>query len=607
MESDQTQPVPVNRSRPAGGQAPSLPPPPPPPVPRPAPVAAVIPAESTIDPATVAIHTMSDDIKDTKRSTAAGAAPAARGALPRPVPPPAAPSAAVSVSPPAPASAAVFPLPVRAARPDHVLQVPSASRRPGRRLWRALLLVFVLVGLGSAGVAAWFFWLAPRAVPAVTQTQRAPVGSVIPAQSVAIVQYSLRRAEDRTEIMNAWAAGRGAATATLAMAVGGDPRLLVADGALTELFYVILEGTTTPYLVVPKTSQTTALFAASREVARHERDGWYVAHAISTDPYQVALAEAALGAEETARLTAEGPAPLRLHLGAALLPTLRTDLFGPAFLGGQLQQVSLDLQQAAPFSVRLAGEATLFNPLPSTLTNQELLALLPGEATAARLGANFAEDLAQWLAVAGELDQTALRRPVVTQLLNQLTTPYGFFTFVNTDQSTAVGLLIELPAPLKGKLTVDEPALAQGLPALLPLILDRRTIPPVSLSGATYQGVALRFANIVGTSKALDLAVTDSHILVATSKDTMRSLLDTVTGSRPGLSGSPIWQDIFSAWGAVPDAHDLVLARLTTPVVRQLLPVPPTQALPFGIAFSTTDATSRTVSAQGVITPPTLP
>lgn len=584
---------------------PSVPPPTPATVPSiaalpPTPVPPPPVAAATVDTDQVVVRTMRDDINDTKPGKAA---PRAAPASPAPTPLPSAP-----LLPPA----STFPLPPRATdQSTKTVSAPAVRRQHSKVLrWAIISLAAVLV-LGGGGAAAWFFVVRDRLPENSPQHPVAAASAVLPADYLMLVRYQLSGVAERSAVSSAWQTARGG-TVTTRELLAGDPRLLLADPELTEMYYVLLEASTDPFVVVPKTALTTQHLVTSNSARLVERDGWYIAHAAAVEPYEAALAQGTLQTAGTPFSPLPENAPLQLHLGAGMLPTIRTGLVSSDFVAGQLQAATIAITVGAqPHVLQLAGLADYFSPPATTPTNQELLSYVPGSATAVRLGANFKNDVAAWLAGATALDSNIVQRPVVKQLLDQLTTPYAVLTFAPTGaRKPALGLIIEIPPSLQGKITLQESALEQAVPALIPLILDRRTVAPVSFTEVAFRETPLRYANISGTMAALDYAVTDKHIIIATTKDSMLALLENVVGTPPVTPVPTVWDVLLTTWGALPAAHDIVIGKLSTPALLKLLPTAPDTALPFGVAFmAAPEAAGNHATLNGIMTtvPAALP
>lgn len=608
----------------------------------------------------IVIRTMVDDINDIKqgRSSPSPQSSEARAPAPprplsqdpraqakqgfSPVPPVPASPAGRPASPPAkptdqPASSPrVFPLPPQGSDIQKVVMAPIGKRRR-RGLTRVLFLIIFLLLLTGGGAAAWFFYFQENNPFAPEPGQPAVAVQVLPSDSLIIVQYRLESAQDRSDINAAWTnqVQSAPSQASFTTLLAGDPRLLLSDSDIEEFYYVTLADSTRPFLVVPQTAALTENLQENSDAHYVEYEGWYIVHPLTVDPYLLALAAgtvASQGGESLLQDTGIG-APLRLILGESVLPTLRQDIAGPPageagehFLAGKLQKLAL----AGKFSnnLELSGTATARSVIPATSTNQQLLSLIPAQVTVARLGANFFEDVEEWLTMTNTVEADILQRPLVQQLFAQLTGPYAYFTYGSPSSSPplsspspqsgrqpatigggnqALGFIIELPLILQGKVTLGEPALEEALPALIPLLIDQRTIPPLTFTERIYEGTPLRYVNLVGVTTTLDYAVTDTHLLITTSKDSMLTLLDTIGQRAASLTRGGNWQTLLTNWGSLPASHDIVLGTLQLPALRQFLPPRMGETgLPFGLAIQG-DPTSPKAQAIIELSPASTP
>lgn len=502
---------------------------------------------------------MQDDLRDIQRGVAP---PQPTTEAPAPAPQPA-------------TNSAVFPLPPKdAPAKQKVVLAPAVTRRRGRRLGLVVSFLLLVVILAGAAAAGWYYWYEGTSVatqPVAMVTKDA--ASVLPASSVVLLQYYVNDAQQRTDLAAAWQGEE--VTPTLTSLLNGDPRVLLLDADLKEFFYVVLEGTSRPYLVAPKTAHTEELFGDGT-ASVIEKDGWYIAHALAVAPYETALTAGTVTDEKWRAFIAadSSPNPLRLVISAAGLTQLRRTLAGAAFAVGAVQELRLaGTYDAAHHSFSWQGIADTATPPQATQLPSTLLSLLPAQFSMARLGAHFHQDVTQWVPSAPAGVGEVLGQPQVRQLIEQLTASYLVYLATSGSSVDSMGVAIELPAEVSRTLTLQDPALAQAMPALLALILDQRTIASVTFTEAEYAEVPLRYANIVGSSKALDYALTDTHLLLATSKDAMFALLDTVTATTAGAAATAPWSQVVAAVGTVPAADNLLLAALpATSGLAQVFP-----------------------------------
>lgn len=564
------------------------------------------------------IRTIHDDLADLKKVAPAPAA--------KPVSPPAAPVR--GTPPPRPVAAAAvfapaaipprFPLPPRLSQ-GPVGQAGGQARsvgvgktvatpppKPKRHWMRRLVITFVvLVILGGLGAGGWYAWNNWQSVTQLVGPGAvvATAGEVLPVEVELLVRYDLASPEGRSAIGAAWRAASADETGGNAVSrlVAGDPTALLADPDLRELYYVVLPGEPRPYLVVPKTASSQQLLAALSGEQALEQNGWYVVHALRTDPYRQALAQ---GKRSDAPASAEGVVdggPMEIEMSSTVLQQLRTAIAGKPFAAGQLN----GLKVAGEFSadggaLAWRGSSSWQTPPRSAgAADQRFLTMVPADATLVRLGSNFQEDVARWQEVSQIIRQEDLAAPAVSNLVRQLATAYAYYHRLGPDGSLDLGLVIALPPALVGQLTLGEAAVENGLRALWPVLGDRPVVAPTAFTDATYNEVGLRYVNLISTTQTLDYAIREGYLLIATSKEGMHALVDVVKGDAPSLSAAPGWQDLLRRWGALPSAREVVLGGLNQAVLLQLLPhEPAVTMLPFGLAIT---ARETAVVAEGIV------
>jgi len=249
--------------------------------------------------------------------------------------------------------------------------------------------------------------------------------------------------------------------------------------------------------------------------------------------------------------------------------------------------------------LELAGGGRVLSQDVGTKTvDQELLALLPASAMTVRLGADLQTDMNNWSS-AGVLDSEVLRSANVQSLAEQTDGPYAFYVD-GSSPVKAFGLVAALSPTVRNQLMIGDQALEEGLTALVPLLTGRSAITPVQFNEAAYMGERLAYANL-STTQALDYALVDDYLLVATSKDAMFALMDTVAGKNEAFISDVRYTELLALWGAVPIGRDFVVGELKDPLLKQLLPVAEGSD---GVAFAVlrqSSEESSTSMMQGVI------
>lgn len=616
MDSSTGQPLtprpPVPPPLPKPPQIPSAPAAPvPPPAPKPAPTPVAVPKPPAVPP--LAMRTMQDDIADLRKAAASLAASRKPPIVSsKPVSPPLAvvdrpaPISAKSVTAPmskivtplSTATAAVhFPLPARPAESQKIIATPGA--RPNRHIVRKLVVTLMtLIVTGGLAGGGWYGWT--HRTNLTQLIHKTPVvlsaGEVLPAQAEVLLGYNLASAEQRSSVTTAWSKVTAADTAMTTL-LAGNPTTLLTDPDLKEFYYVILDDEPRPYLVVPKTVASEKLLAGIPTGQLLERGGWYIVHPLNVSPYEAALTKG----NRTANVAEATSGQISLELSATMLNEIRKTSAGAAYAQGQLTGVQGTSNFSANGGVLNFSGTTSWQTTPTgtALTDQLLLTLVPADVSLARFGSNWQADVTRWLEVSKILNGDVLARPAVKALTDQLTTPYAFYQRLGEDGSPDVGLIIELPPALKGKLALGDSTIEQGLLAAVPLLVDRREVTPLAFTDRTYADLSLRYINLVGTTQTLDYTVTDTHLLVATSKEGMLALVDAAKGNTASVSEGPNWQGLLTAWGILPAGQDLVVGQIHQPQLLQLLPHNEQEtALPFGFVITPKDAA---VTMTGVV------
>jgi len=499
------------------------------------------------------------------------------------------------------------PLPAAPGAAETANKVIVAPRKRRRRRWPLFLLIIILL-LAAAG-AGFYFWsdlfpltTAPDIAP-TDSTTSANVTEVIPADAIAILQYNAETTGDLSAIQSAWE--ETGTESNLTNLLRGDPRAAL-DAAITELYYVVLPDDPRPYLLVPQSPAADNLLVGNPDAQVMTVSGWHIAHSVSIDLYTAALESQTLaGVGGSSFLTAETTdAPLKFALGPGALIRLRRNLLNTGLENGQLQDLSLAARFSAPAGIELAGTGVALNQPPAELANQQLLSKVPGTANFVHVGGNFNADVNNWSGVTGALDDDALQSPQVKALLEQLTGSYAFYLDQSVTTNTAYGLVISLPAELVGTLSLGDQGLEEALRALVPLLTGQRTIAPIPFNDGAYAETPLRFANLAGSTQAIDYAITDDAILVATSKDAMFALLDIALGQADSVTASASYTGLFQLWKAIPEAAGVTLGSAEAPVLDQLLPltVSSNETRRFLFGFTTSaDAASSNVTISGVL------
>ncbi len=539
----------------------------------------------------IVIRTMKDDL------TGGGTKPPSPAPLPNP-----------SASSPTPSPG--FPLPPRPASPAVPPTIPAAFRSTPNvtRRNRRRLFLWLGGGLGVATLIAAGAWAFVTFVSAPAGSDEAPAevtasaSEILPTGTGIAVHYSLETPADRSRLLELWQSS----PKTL---LQGNPKTLISDPQIQEFMYVGIPGESRPFLLVPKEQASEQLVSQVSPEQVSEKNGWYIFHSLNPSPYIQALTQGAgLPSEISARFAQKTAArPLYFYLSELALNQIRGSSAGDAFATGAVKQMVLTADLASGQNALAFDGFGEIDPLsdPSGESNfpvppkadQALLAAIPADTRFVRLGGNLAGDITAWEDLTHVLDKTVLDQSAIAAFLKQLTGPYAYYQRLGADGVEDLGLLTMLPAGLTPPVALGDAALEQALPALVPLILPVKPVSLPAFADGIYQNVPLRFANLVGSTKALDYAIQNNVVMLATSKEGMFSLLDVAGKKTASLEASPPWQALFTAWGAAPVSPELFLGYLKFSSLLELLPTSQTE-LPFGL---TQEAADSGVHLTGVL------
>ena len=541
------------------------------------PVAPVQKSEKTLDK--LEIRTMKDDI-DELRATATPPSKPSVASTP-PVLSNKAPLYQPSTSIPKPSG----PNPGRTVTPPAKVIKSQRRRKKSHKAVKSVALALLLLGVivGGGGATWWYF--GDVILPASKNNGLIAASTeVIPANYSIIIHYKLASLSDRTLVSTAWQKQRGIEDQEIQAALNGDPRIFIDDPSLTDIFYVLLPDSPRPYVLVPQTDGTEDLlnkFSAQIQITKYQ--GWYVVHPVATEKYIEAVSSnrlAQLQEEYSAIVSTQANAPIRIMLNAGTIESLHQAVLGNGLGSSQLSQIQLlGHPTSGEAALEFSGEADLLASVISnniTLRNsQELVSQIPSEADFVRLGGNLASDLTEWGKIATDIDRNSLNLASVRQLISSFESPYAFFISHKAAGERDFGLVVPLSEQQRQSVIQATATLEEGLLTLAPLLTGKQVIAPVAFTSSVYQGTNLRYANFSSSSSALDYAVTDKFLLIATSKSTMFNLID-IANANPGASSvasAANFQSLLGYWGSLPEADNLVLSSASYEPLSQLLPV----------------------------------
>jgi hypothetical protein len=564
-------------------------------------------ANAKTAPEAVVIRTMQDDLVQFAQQKSLAAAAVPTSSPPGPVPSKSSVPVAIS-APTQDSDNQTFPLPPRSAKtkPEKVVTEPLVKVE--RHMVRRVVLILVCLSLivGGLGAAGWFLLFNNASFKSLISPneQVADIHDLLPKQTLFYLGYTLTP-DSRPQIRSIWEKST-VEQPSFSRLLTGDPRLLLDDTAITHLYYVVLEDDSHPYVVIPKTTQTKDMVSQSSSDQVLERSGWYILHPSQVGNYSLALQAGILDKTISSANSASSdtPSALEMVLTPSFVTQLRSRVANPDLNVGQLTDATLVGQIShSNESITFQGSGHWqAGGSQSDLTDDHLLPIIPQDARFVRLGGNFAADIAAWQSIIPAIHSETLSRPEVKNLLSLLTGAYSFYLrSAGSGGEDDLQLIIELPASLRGKLNPGDPAIEAALPALYPLIFHReQKIPPIAFASASYGSTAIRYVNLTGSAKALDYAVTKDYLLIATSKEGMFTLLDTLAGQKPNITTNTQIAALFSEWGAIPKSQSITIGYLTQPVLGQILPdnTPDTPSVPLALTVQQSEAGTY---LQGII------
>ncbi len=426
-----------------------------------------------------------------------------------------------------------------------------------------IALFFVL--LGAAAYA--YTWWTNNASYILPQETVAAVYEVIPRDAVAVVDYSVGTSESRQAIQAWWSERVDNEI--------GNPLPLLSIPDITHAYYVLMPDNIRPFLLLKKTEGTTQFVSTQSDKQVLDYKGWYIMHALDTKQYADALAVSAITQESPLVPTEEAADYLVQY---ALSPVFVSQEFnaiasstiGMSRLGGLVFRVTSTSEDGTMWAAaHNPGEPPTQGFLPQT---GELMSLIPEDVTFSYVGLRFADELMKWQEEGAKLDGVAIAQPSVRQFLMQLTDPYAVFGRQGADGVRDIGIMIALPESLKKQIHTGDPVIEQALPALIPLIVGKSLGIQVVFQDGEYKGVPLRYVNLNGQTQALDYLVGDNFILVASSREGMSSLIDTVLKERPGMFEGEQWSELIQKAAAVMENRSFMLGNIQDPALLSVLP-----------------------------------
>lgn len=525
-------------------------------------------------------------------------------------------TSAAPPNPPATSSAEQggnYPLPPRTAdsagqKPP---QPPQPTEQPQRKrggflkkIFVTVIVLFVLGGIGAGGyyvatnpeLLAFIPFLNQDDDP-VAQEEASPAQEVIPSSAKVVMEYRLNTAKSRQEVVELWEDQSAGPTANgnprLLEITSGNPYTIAQQASVEEVYYVLLEGDPRPYTLIKQNSGIDELLDSQTDVEVIEKEGWHILHPLSTSLYEQALSNGTYADDDPNNqlFTSNQSDTIGLILSGTTIGQVRSGMFGDKLALGHVQGVML-FGNGQGKSIVFSGVSGRVSPDATAninLADQELLSLIPGQITGTRLGSNFAADIFGLEGINPITASQALENPIVRELVSELSSPYAFYRRTGESTANDLGLIIQLPRNLEAPIVLGDPTLEDGLRGLLPLLVSQTNIPELAFQTGEYAGVPLRFVNIGNQNVALDYAIHDEYLLIATSKEGMFELIETALEQNSSIRQSGQFGQLLTSWAPIPQGNDIVLGSLNTEV-STLLPESEGNSPVLGVSLSTNEA-----------------
>ncbi len=476
-----------------------------------------------------------------------------------------------------------FPLPPGNNGSQKIVISPEAPHKRNKIWIVAVIALCLVAALGGGGWYAFTVYTSSQSQQ-LQETAVQNAAQILPKDASLIIGYNFKNPQDRAAILAAWQ--KNGTKTSFTDLLNGNPLALLNDQALHEMYIVTLSSDTRPYIITPETPTLTALLENNNQTPVARKNGWVIIHQVRTDTYTQALALGSLEGTSNAFLFSnDQPGPIRL-------------LMSGSFIDQLMQESTLKMASFGLGSIRLVGQFTTTGlvlsgniadfkaaTLASNQVEQRLVTALPADILTAYLGGDFSGDIQQ-AQQAKIIDVVVSNQPAIAQLIKTLNGSYAYYTRLGADQLQDWGLVIQIPSSLQATLKLGDPVLEQGLHALVPIITGRSLVSQIAFADGAYNDIPLRYFNLSDTSQALDYTITNGYLVIATSKEGIFTLLNTLHGSSLSLEAGTIWQPLLSMWGSLPVASNFFFSTVKNPLFVQLLPhTPSVKAMPLGVGI----------------------
>lgn len=448
-----------------------------------------------------------------------------------------------------------------------------------------IITITILLFAAAVGVGAWFYFsgnnnaTAPIAVVTPPPTN-ATILDVIPATSNVVLHYNLAQTTFRERLSRAWEGQSG--DTPLANLLSGNPSHLLFQGDVSQIAYVSLPNDPRPYLIVPKSASTDQLVAQHTEEQAIEINGWYVLHPLSVANYTAALGQGNM-AEISNIQPLSADYPLHFIASTQFITNSHQDLrlVYPNFEPGQ--HIILNGQVSGTGQVVLLTNDNLLAGIGNDTNNNlnsgtnNLYQHVPSDATFVWQGQDASDDLTILANARGlVIDDTVLQKLPVDTFIKKLQAPYIYYERLGADSVKDIGLVIALPETLRtGETAIQlgDQDIESALQAFIPRITGQSAAGSLAFNDGSYNNVDLKFVNLVGTTQALDYALYDGLLIMATSKEGILRVIDTIIGNTTNIEEDSSWSTLIVENNRLPRGRVQVLSEISDPLLAKILPL----------------------------------
>ncbi|MCE9643309.1 MAG: hypothetical protein K8Q97_03250 [Candidatus Andersenbacteria bacterium] len=442
---------------------------------------------------------------------------------------------------------------------------PMPKKNPAKKgiLVGGIILLFCVIGAG-----AWFGYstFLSKGDVAMNSASPLPITEVIPSDVVAVVAYDASSDANRAVISSYWSNGGDASQ----VFKNADPTTLLTSTDAQSVYYFVLANNSTPFTVIPKTSQTTKYLQEGQGIKYAEKGGWYIVHELTIDDYTADIDRGNYSNNPNASLLPGSGFVARYIINSSLIPQL---LSLPANLGIDRQQIVFDVNQVSGDGA-VQGEYALSEiavPEGVTPDTTQLTALVPGDASFLRVGENFSNDIAEFQQTHSVFDTHIFSEPAIQQYIAKLSTPYALYVRTGVDGVPDTGLIIQIPDTLKPHKGYSDPIIEQLLTSFAPFVTGRALGSQIVFADGSYNAIPIRYTNLEGQTSALDYTIGDNYILIASSREGMQALGAMALGTGSAMVSNSPWNTLLQkAKSFVP--YNMIAGTIADPAMLSLIP-----------------------------------